>query len=123
MPAEENVKQEQAGRPPFKEAYSNNLQIANNKHDIVAIKITYPREIGFDDVGLIELEDAETGEVILVDTSSSEFRRKVAAKAEQDGEGLKRSFRRINLDFINIRTDQSYVVPLITFFRMRERRH
>lgn len=99
------------------------LQIANNKHDIVAIKITDPRETGFDDVGMIELEDAETGEVIMVDTSSSSFRKQFAAKAEQDGAGLKRSFRLINLDFINIRTDQSYVVPLIAFFKMRERRH
>lgn len=99
------------------------LQIANNKHDIVAIKITDPRETGFDDVGLIELEDAETGEVVLVDTSSGAFRKQFAAKAEQDSAGLKRSFQLINLDFINIRTDQSYVVPLITFFKMRERRH
>ncbi len=99
------------------------LQIANKKHDIVAIKITDPRETGFDDVGLIELEDAETGEVVLVDTSSGAFRKQFALKAEQDSAGLKRSFQLINLDFINIRTDQSYVVPLITFFKMRERRH
>jgi uncharacterized protein (DUF58 family) len=99
------------------------LQIANNKHDIVAIKITDPRETGFDDVGLIELEDAETGEVVLVDTSSGSFRKQFAAKAAQDSADLKRSFQLINLDFINIRTDQSYVVPLITFFKMRERRH
>jgi uncharacterized protein (DUF58 family) len=99
------------------------LQIANNKHDIVAVKITDPRETSFDDVGLIELEDAETGEVILVDTSSSDFRNKFAAKAKEDGLSLKRSFQLINLDFINIRTDQSYVIPLITFFKMRERRH
>jgi uncharacterized protein (DUF58 family) len=103
--------------------YLKPLQIANNKHDIVALKITDPRETGFDDVGMIELEDAETGEVILVDTSSREFRQEFASKAEQDVLSLKRSFQRINLDFINIRTDQSYVVPLITFFKMRERRH
>lgn len=99
------------------------LQIANNKHDIVAVKVTDPRETSFDNVGLIELEDAETGEVILVDTSSRSFRRDYAAKAEEDVSMLERGFRLINLDFINIRTDQSYIVPLINFFKMREKRH
>lgn len=98
------------------------LQIANNRHDIIGIKITDPRETVFDDFGLIELEDAETGEVLLVDTGSKEFRREFAAQAQEDISNLQRSFRLINLDFINIRTDQSYIVPLINFFKMRERR-
>jgi uncharacterized protein (DUF58 family) len=98
------------------------LQIANNKHDIIAVKISDPREAGFENVGLIELEDAETGEVIMVDTSSRSFRNEYAAKAQEDNLMLKRGFQLINLDFINIQTDQSYVVPLINFFRMREKR-
>jgi len=99
------------------------LRIANNKHDIVAIKISDPRETTFDNVGLIELEDAETGEVFMVDTSSREFRREFSARAEEDNLTLKKAFKLINLDFINIRTDESYIVPLINFFKMRERRH
>ena len=99
------------------------IQIANNKHDVVAIKISDPRETSFDNVGLIELEDAETGEVFMIDTGSREFRREFAARAEEDNLGLKKAFKLINLDFINIRTDESYIVPLINFFKMRERRH
>lgn len=99
------------------------LQIANNKHDIVAMKVSDPREETFENVGLIELEDAETGEVFVIDTSSKKFRREFAARAVEDGQNLKRSFQLINLDFINIRTDQSYIIPLINFFKMRERRH
>jgi len=98
------------------------LQIANNKHDVIAVKISDPRESSFDNVGLIELEDAETGEVILVDTGSRAFRREFAAKADEDNSMLKKGFQLINLDFINIRTDQEYTKPLIEFFRMRERR-
>ena len=98
------------------------LQIANRKHDIIAMKISDPRESKFDNVGLIELEDAETGETILVDTGSGAFRREYAAKAEEDNALIKKGFRLINLDFINIRTDESYIVPLINFFKMRERR-
>ena len=104
------------------ENFAKPVQIANRRHDLVAIKITDPRESTFDDVGLIELEDAETGEVFMIDTGSGEFRREFAARADEDLEALKREFRLINLDFINIRTDESYIVPLINFFKMRERR-
>ncbi len=105
------------------EGFSKPLQIANNKHDIIAIKVSDPRESIFDDVGLIELEDAETGEVLIIDTGSKEFRREFAARASEDVAELKKGLRSINLDFINIRTDQSYIVPLINFFKMREKRH
>jgi len=105
------------------ESFFKPLQIANNKHDIVSVKITDPRETGFDNVGLIELEDAETGEVLVIDTGSREFRREFAARAEEDNVTLKKGFQLINVDFINIRTDRSYIVPLINFFRMREKRH
>jgi uncharacterized protein (DUF58 family) len=99
------------------------LQIANNKHDVVAMKISDPRESGFNNVGLIELEDAETGEVFMIDTSSRKFRNEFSARAIEDNDLLKKEFRSINMDFINIRTDQSYIVPLINFFKMREKRH
>ena len=99
------------------------LQIANKKHDFIAIKITDPREVTFDNIGLIELEDAESGEVMMIDTASRAFRNEFAARAAEDTDTLRRNFQKINLDFINIRTDQSYVIPLINFFKMREKRH
>lgn len=105
------------------EGFTKPLQIANNKHDIIAIKVSDPREITFDNVGLIELQDAETGEVLIIDTGSREFRKEFAAQSAEDVAGLKKGFRSINLDFINIRTDQSYISPLINFFKMREKRH
>lgn len=98
------------------------LQIANNKHDIIAIKITDPREMRFDNLGLVELEDAETGEVFMVDTGTRKFRREFSARAEEDMDDLRRGFRLINLDFINISSDKSYIVPLINFFAMRGKR-
>ncbi len=105
------------------EGFYKPLQIANKKHDIIAVKITDPRETSFENVGLIELEDAETGEVIMVDTASRTFRREFAARAQEDTSALEKGFKLINLDFINIHTDQSYIVPLINFFKKRERRH
>ena len=99
------------------------MQIANKKHDVVAIKISDPREATFENVGLIELEDTETGEVVMINTGSKQFRREFAARADEDLQNLQKSFRLINTDFINIRTDQSYIAPLVNFFKMREKRH
>ncbi len=98
------------------------LQIANNKHDLIAIKVTDPREMSFDNVGLIELEDAESGEVFMINTGSKQFRKEFSARANEDMLSMKKSFQLINLDFINVRTDQSYIVPLINFFKMRGKR-
>ena len=105
------------------ESFFKPMQIANNKHDVIAVKITDPREMSFNNIGMIELEDADTGEVFLIDTSSRKFRKEFSAKAEEDNISLKKGFQLINLDFINIRTDRSYVLPLINFFKMREKRH
>ena len=104
------------------EDFRKPLQIANNKHDIIAMKVSDPREVTFDNVGLLELEDAETGEVFVVDTASKQFRKEFAARAQEDMLTLKRDFQVINVDFINVQTDRSYIVPLINFFKMRERR-
>jgi len=105
------------------EDYFTPLRIANKKHDIIAVKISDPRELQFGNYGLIELEDAETGEVVVLDTSSQGFRKKFASQAEESTDQLKRSFQFIDLDFIQIRTDRPYTAPLIQFFKMREKRH
>ncbi|MDF1545732.1 MAG: DUF58 domain-containing protein [bacterium] len=105
------------------EGFLKPVQIASNKHDMIAVKITDPREVTFDNIGLLELEDAETGEVFVVDTGSRAFRNEFAARVSEDNSELSREFRLIKLDFINIRTDESYIVPLINFFKMREKRH
>jgi uncharacterized protein (DUF58 family) len=99
------------------------LQLSNRKHDVIAIKVGDPREAKFENVGLIELEDAETGEIVLINTASRQFRREFEARATEDDQNLKRDLRRINIDMIKVQTDQSYIGPLVQFFRMREKRH
>ncbi len=102
--------------------YEKALQIANRRHDMVAITITDPREIELPDVGFIELEDAETGELVLVDTSYSEVRSVYARQSSQDIQSRNKFFKSINVDHIDIQTDKPYVEPLIKFFRMRAKR-
>ncbi|RKX26814.1 MAG: DUF58 domain-containing protein [Candidatus Zixiibacteriota bacterium] len=99
------------------------VQLSNKKHDLVAVKISDPRELKFENVGIIELEDAETGEVVVINTGSKKFRQEFEARASEDNANLKHDFQLINVDFINIRTEESYIGPLVNFFKMREKRH
>jgi len=102
--------------------YEKALQIANKKHDIVAITITDPREVALPNVGFIELEDAETSETFLVDTSDFTVRNEFASRSSQTKLAREKVFRSMNVDYIDISTDSSYVEPLIRFFRMRAKR-
>ncbi len=102
--------------------YEKALQIANKKHDIVAITVTDPREIDLPNVGFIELEDAETGETFLVDTSDVNFRQDFMTRTLESVAARAKMFRSMNVDHIDIRTDKSYVDPLIRFFKMRAKR-
>lgn len=102
--------------------YEKALRVANRKHDCVAIRITDPRELKLPNVGLIELEDAETGELILVDTSDRQFRERYTTQNFLRMEKTQQQFRKMKVDQIDIFTDKSYVEPLMKFFKLRERR-
>ena len=102
--------------------YQKAMQIANKRHDLVAITITDPREIELPNIGLVELEDAETGEIIMLDTADSTIRQTFTRITSNSREERDKNFRSINVDSIDIRTDVSYIEPLIKFFRMRARR-
>ncbi|MCP4696909.1 MAG: DUF58 domain-containing protein [Gammaproteobacteria bacterium] len=98
------------------------VMAANRKHDVIAVIITDPRELEVPGVGLIALQDAETGQTRLYDTASAKFRNTLAANAAQRIAELERTFRRSRIDFIHIDASGSVVDPLVRFFRMRERR-
>jgi len=104
--------------------YEKPLQIANKRHDVVAISITDPREVAMPNVGFIELEDAETGELLLVDTASLEFRSEYSQTSSDEKLALEKMFRSMNVDYIDILAQgkQPYVEPLIKFFKMRAKR-
>jgi len=104
------------------EDYEKSLQVANKKHDIIAISITDPREVSLPNVGIIDLEDAETGETILVDTSSSNIRNEFFSRSMTIDESRSTFFKSIGVDHINIITDRSYVEPINKFFKMRAKR-
>lgn len=102
--------------------YEKALQVANKKHDVIAIEIIDPREVELPDIGLIELEDAETGETILIDTGNTGIRSSYFSQSSSDRESREKFFKSIGVDSINIFTDKSYIDPITKFFRMRARR-
>ncbi len=104
------------------EGYESPLRIARRRHDLVPLCITDPRELALPSVGFIELEDPETGEVALIDTSSRRLRERYADRVRRRIADRQAMFRRMDCDIIEIRTDRSYVEPLVRFFRRRERR-
>ncbi|MCK4559050.1 MAG: DUF58 domain-containing protein [Calditrichia bacterium] len=104
------------------EDYEKSLQVANKKHDIIAIDIIDPREVEMPSVGLLELEDAETGETVMVDTSNPAIRGSFYSQSKEERETREKFFKSIGVDNININTDRSYVEPITKFFRMRARR-
>lgn len=99
---------------------SNALSVANQRHDCIAVTLQDPRELELPDVGFITLRDAETDELLELDTRHPKVRA-LFAKAARDRElGLRDSLRKANVDRLEIRTDQSYAQSLQRFFRMRE---
>ncbi|MBD3384572.1 DUF58 domain-containing protein [candidate division KSB1 bacterium] len=102
--------------------YEKALQIANKRHDLVTITITDPREQELPSIGLIEFEDAETGETFLVDTGDADLRDEFSSQAEQRKQDRERVFKSMNIDTVSINTQQSYIDPLIRFFKMRAKR-
>jgi len=103
--------------------YEQALRVTSRKHDVIPITITDPREQELPVVGLLELEDAETGEHIMLDTFDQRVRTAYEALARQEQETRERFFRSMKLDVINVRTDEPYIQTLISFFRKRASRY
>jgi uncharacterized protein (DUF58 family) len=98
------------------------LAVCNRRHDLVGITVSDPREHALPDVGFISLVDAETGEIVEVDTRRPEVRAMFAARTAGRGEATSRELKRCGVDELSIHTDEEYLSSLRRFFRMREKR-
>lgn len=98
------------------------LRQANRRHDVVAVQITDRYELELPDLGYLVLQDAETGEVLEINTGDAR-RRRVFAERQQDRlADLRRLFAAAGIDSIQLRTDRSYTTELGRFFETREKR-
>lgn len=106
----------------FAKDFKKRLSVANKRHDVIAITITDPRETDMPDVGMVRLNDAETGCERIIDTSSKSFRRRYRESSEEKFKLRKELLRSAGTDVIDVRTDTPYTKELIRFFRMRRKR-
>jgi len=98
------------------------LKVANEHHDVIAVALEDPRDFDLPSVGLLSLEDPETGARCIVDTSDARVRQGFAAARATARNERDRMLRAADVDAIRVRTDQPYAVSLHRFFRERERR-
>lgn len=103
--------------------YWSSLKVVNRKHDVIGIRLYDHAETDMPDMGLAKVEDPETGESFWVDTSSKDARTRLKKEIQIRQEIFQKDTRKIGFDLIPISTNQDFVEPLMSFFRMREKRY
>jgi uncharacterized protein (DUF58 family) len=98
------------------------LALLNQRHDLVAVRVTDPLEQALPDIGLLPFEDAESGEQVLVDTSDGAFRRRFAAAAAAWEEALLGAFERAGADAFELLTGEDLLDAILRFAHMRRAR-
>lgn len=104
------------------EGFEKAVQIANHKHDLIAVRVTDLREMEVPDVGLVRMMDAETGKMMWVDTGSKQLRRSFERWAAQKSSELDLLFNRLGVDMVRVYTGKDYVKPLMNLFKKRASR-
>jgi uncharacterized protein (DUF58 family) len=98
------------------------MRQTNRRHDLIAVHVEDPRERELPNVGIVALEDAETGEIIELDTASAKVRKRFQQAAVERGQRLLSDFRSEGVDTLQLQTDSPYMPALQRFFKSRERR-
>ncbi len=98
------------------------IRLAHTRHDLVAMHIRDRREEELPDVGVLAIEDAETGELLELSTSNPKVRARFAELSRRNVESLRRMLNAESVDSLELQTGISYVPPLMNFFKTRERR-
>jgi uncharacterized protein (DUF58 family) len=102
--------------------YEQALSVTHKKHEVIAIRVRDPREQELPAVGIVELEDAETGEQLSVDTADEAVRNAYRLLTAERFQRWLRLLRSAGIDYMDIRTDTPYIDAMLRFFRMREKR-
>ena len=105
------------------DGYWKSLKLANRKHDMIGIRIGDPAESELPDLGLIKVNDPETGKQFWADMSSESDRKDLSQTTKEKWEKFENECGRSRFDVINVGTDRDYVEPLMTNFRRREKRY
>lgn len=106
----------------FYDVHERLLAVTNKRHDLIALQVQDPREMSLPDTGMLELLDAETGEMRTLDTSSAKVRRAFEDQARLRQKQIDQLLQRHGIDHIVLKTDKSFVIPLLNFFQSRAKR-
>jgi uncharacterized protein (DUF58 family) len=98
------------------------LRLTNKKHDLVGVMVSDPREFQLPAIGLLTIEDAETGEQLEVNTNSPDVRARFADAAHKRTESVRRTLRSSGIDLLELSTGQPYMPAVLQFFSTREGR-
>ena len=104
------------------ESYRQAMLVTNRRHDVVAFDLSDPMEHEIADVGIMSLEDAESGETLSVDTGSSEWKREFLERVARVEEGKNDVFIAAGVDRVRVTTARDYVPEVGAFFKNRLRR-
>lgn len=107
----------------FSGPFEHALDLASKRHEIIPLHIMDRREQELPALGLVRLEDAETGEQVIVDTASRALRSGYTRASEQFTATLEQGFRKRDLDYLTLRTAEDYLLPMRRLFKRREKRH
>lgn len=102
--------------------FKRTLTVTNKRHDLIAVNILDPSERALPEAGIVKLHDAETGTPFMLDTSDRSVRDEYARRSAARKASLEKIFSSAGVDNLCINTAESYVEPLIKFFKKRERR-
>jgi uncharacterized protein (DUF58 family) len=98
------------------------LSMLGQKHEVIAIRLVDPRETDMPDVGMIVMEDAETGEQLFVDTHDAKFRKRFRDAAQEREEELTKTFQRAGVDVMSLSTGDDLVKSILRFAKRRQQR-
>ncbi len=99
--------------------YARALKLVRRRHDLICVSLVDPRERQLPNIGFVSLQDAESGEQLLVDTGSPQIRQKFADRQLKLENARASLFRRLRIDEVKVDVSQSYVEPLVQFFQTR----
>ena len=102
--------------------FEDGFRRAARRHDLIAVRVSDPLERAWPNAGLVQLQDAETGEQVLIDAGSAKFRSAFAERAAARQAAFTRLARSSQVDIIDVSTDGKHFDPLLKFFRLRDRR-
>ena len=102
------------------EGFSERLRVAARRHDLTAIRVLDRREVSLPRMGLVELEDAETGETMVIDTASRRVSESFARLAREDLRRRSEQFRQAGVGEIQVWADRPWIDPIVRYLRARE---